>query len=98
MAHVRNASSSRYVYANLDELYRWLSRESPSRAPVHIATESEDLRAIYDKLCLLTDAGASYHGRLLRLRESFGHSPILRTSALFMVYMLTIVRHSATSA
>jgi hypothetical protein len=33
----------RYVYALPDELNRWIGKESPSRAPVHIATENEDL-------------------------------------------------------
>jgi hypothetical protein len=35
----------RYVYANPDELNRWLNRESPSRLPAHIATANEDLAA-----------------------------------------------------
>ena len=35
----------RLVYALPEELNRWLSKESPSRSPVHIATETEDLSA-----------------------------------------------------
>jgi phage terminase Nu1 subunit (DNA packaging protein) len=35
----------RYVYAQPEELNRWLSKESSSRAPVHIATETADLAA-----------------------------------------------------
>jgi phage terminase Nu1 subunit (DNA packaging protein) len=35
----------RYVYANPEELNRWLNRESPSRFPTHIATTNEDLAA-----------------------------------------------------
>ena len=35
----------RYVYAVPDELSRWLSKESRTRPPVHIASESEDLAA-----------------------------------------------------
>ena len=35
----------RFVYALPDELNRWLSKESPSRSSVHIATETEDLAA-----------------------------------------------------
>src|SRR5438067_13538794 len=33
----------RYVYALLDELNRWVAKESSSRSPVHIATEVADL-------------------------------------------------------
>jgi len=35
----------RYVYAQPEKLIRWLSKESPSRAPVHIVTENADLAA-----------------------------------------------------
>src|SRR5438445_13794999 len=36
----------RYVYANPEELNSWLSSESPSRFPAHIATtNNEDLAA-----------------------------------------------------
>jgi len=35
----------RYVYALPDELNRWIGKESRSRSPVHIATESADLTA-----------------------------------------------------
>jgi hypothetical protein len=35
----------RLVYALPEELNRWLSKESPSRSPFHIATETEDLAA-----------------------------------------------------
>jgi hypothetical protein len=35
----------RYVYANPEELNGWLSRESPSQFPAHIATVNEDLGA-----------------------------------------------------
>ena len=35
----------RYVYAVPEELNAWLSKESSSHAPVHIATEYEDLSA-----------------------------------------------------
>ena len=35
----------RYVYANPEELNRWLSKESPSHFQAHIATEDEDLAA-----------------------------------------------------
>jgi len=35
----------RYVYADPDELNRWLNRESTSRSPAHIATANEDLAA-----------------------------------------------------
>jgi hypothetical protein len=35
----------RYVYAQPEELNRWLSKELPSRAPVRIVTEHEDLAA-----------------------------------------------------
>ena len=47
MAEVWNAlhRGGRYVYAQPDELNAWLSKESLSRAPVHIATEDADLSA-----------------------------------------------------
>jgi phage terminase Nu1 subunit (DNA packaging protein) len=35
----------RYVYAVPAQLNAWLSKESSSHAPVHIATEQEDLAA-----------------------------------------------------
>jgi hypothetical protein len=35
----------RYVYANPEELNRWLNKESPSHIQAHIATENEDLAA-----------------------------------------------------
>jgi len=35
----------RYVYAVPEELNAWLSKQSSSHAPVHIATEHEDLAA-----------------------------------------------------
>jgi len=35
----------RYVYAMPDELNRWVSKESSSRSPVHIADENADLSA-----------------------------------------------------
>ena len=35
----------RYVYANPEELNRWLNKESPFHLQPHIATENEDLVA-----------------------------------------------------
>ena len=35
----------RLVYARPEELNKWLEKESPSRVPTHIATETENLAA-----------------------------------------------------